>query len=54
MTCKSYLQHNSITVSLVPVVHQVTLRQIKTWVERGSGSPRHKAQQCRLKELPPE
>jgi hypothetical protein len=43
-----------ISVSIVPVVHQVTLRQIKTWVERGSGSPKEMAQRFRLKELLPE
>jgi hypothetical protein len=43
-----------ISVSIVPVVHQVTLRQIKTWVERGSRSPKDMAQRYRLKELLPE
>ena len=43
-----------ISVSIVPVVHQVTLRQIRTWVDRGAGSPRDMAQRHRLKQLLPE
>jgi hypothetical protein len=43
-----------ISVSIVPVVHQVTLRQIKTWLERGSGTPREMAQRFRLREMMPE
>ena len=40
-----------ISVSIVPVEHQVTLHQIKAWVERGSGTPKEMAQQYRLKSL---
>jgi hypothetical protein len=40
-----------ITVSVVPVEHQVTLKQIKSWVEKSAGSPKEAALRFRLKEL---
>ena len=42
-----------ISVSIVPVEHQVTLRQIRTWVESNPKSPKEIAQKTRLKELLP-
>jgi hypothetical protein len=42
-----------ISVSIVPVEHQVTLKQIKLWIDKGSGTPKEMAQRHRLKELLP-
>jgi hypothetical protein len=42
-----------ISVSIVPPEHLVTLRQIRTWVEKGSGTPKDMALRHRLKELLP-
>ena len=42
-----------ITVSIVPPEHVVTLRHIRTWIERGSESPNDVALRHRLKELLP-
>ena len=42
-----------ITVSIVPPEHVVTTRHIRTWLEKGSGSPKDMALLHRLKELLP-
>jgi hypothetical protein len=43
-----------IEVSIVPPVHSVTLRQIKTWVEKSApGSPKDVATKHRLRRLLP-
>ena len=42
-----------IIVSAVPVEHQVTLRQIRQWVDTNAKSPREIIQKNRLKELLP-
>lgn len=42
-----------ITVSIVPPEHVVTLRHIRTWLEKGSGSPKDMALRHRLRELLP-
>lgn len=41
------------TVSIVPPEHVVTLRHIRTWLEKGSGSPKDMALRHRLRELLP-
>jgi hypothetical protein len=42
-----------ISVSMVPPEHLVTLRQIKAWVDKASGTPKDMAVRHRLKELLP-
>jgi hypothetical protein len=43
----------AISVSIVPPEHIVTLRQIRTWIEKGSGTPKDMALRHRLKDLLP-
>jgi hypothetical protein len=42
-----------VSVSMVAPEHLVTLRQIRTWVEKGSGTPKDMALRHRLRDLLP-
>ena len=40
-----------VSVTSVPVEHTVTIQDFKTWLERGGGSPRERADRYRIREI---